>query len=264
MKKFKLKKYNSNKNTYTANVLDIWYQNNKVVAYVQGTQIYKTELIIKGNRIENYYCSCPSCNGGMHYCKHLTGVEKYLSNHEIPEIEYTEEKDDLDFNLTTKEILTKFKSKISNFLDEEDCINCYQSPLFSDCIFKYCIYIDNYIDNNELDNAFYLATNFIDITNDIYMYVDDDKEEINEILINYLITLIKNNTYYKEIEKYLLNKYKSNKLDDIGEEILSRIIPTINKKDVALNYINLLKQINVESYLENRIKEYIKELKNKK
>lgn len=64
MKQFKFKRYSNSKNNYKANILDIWCQNNKVVAYIQGTEIYKAELIIRGNRIENYYCSCPSCQGG--------------------------------------------------------------------------------------------------------------------------------------------------------------------------------------------------------
>lgn len=197
----------------------------------------------------------------MNYCKHLVGTEKYLTNHEIPEIEHTNKNDDLDFSLTPKEILTRFKSKIYSFLDEEDCINCYQSSLFGDYLFKYCIYIDKYIDNLELDNAFYLTTNFIDIVNNIYIYVIDTKDEINEILINYLITLTNNNIFYEKIRTYLLKKYQSYELDEVGEEIISNIIPTIKEKDIALNYINLLKQIKVESYLESKIKEYIKVLK---
>lgn len=42
MKKFKLKRYSSSKNNCSANILDIYYQRNKIVAYVKGSQIYKT------------------------------------------------------------------------------------------------------------------------------------------------------------------------------------------------------------------------------
>ena len=48
MKKFNLKN-TGNYNYYNANILDIWYQDNKIVAYVEGTYIYKTEMIIKNN-----------------------------------------------------------------------------------------------------------------------------------------------------------------------------------------------------------------------
>lgn len=126
MKKFKLKRYSSSKNNCSTNILDIYYQKNKIVAYVKGSHIYKTELIIRSNRIENYYCSCPSCQGGMNFCKHLISVENYLGSHEIPELEYTLElEEELNFNLTKEQILTNFKSNINKFLDEEDCVNCY-------------------------------------------------------------------------------------------------------------------------------------------
>ena len=71
MKKFNLKN-TGNYNYYNANILDIWYQDNKIVAYVEGTYIYKTEMIIKNNEIYNYYCNCPSSEGGMSFCKHLS------------------------------------------------------------------------------------------------------------------------------------------------------------------------------------------------
>ena len=59
MKKFNLKN-TDNYNYYNVNILDIWYQDNKIVAYVEGTYIYRTEMIIKNDEIYNYYCNCPS------------------------------------------------------------------------------------------------------------------------------------------------------------------------------------------------------------
>ena len=109
MKKFKLKRYSSSKNNCSTNILDIYYQKNKIVAYVKGSHIYKTELIIRSNRIENYYCSCPSCQGGMNFCKHLISVENYLDSHEIPEL-CTQNKFPLDiYNYEGELLLEKIK-----------------------------------------------------------------------------------------------------------------------------------------------------------
>ena len=150
MKKFKLKNYNSYKNNYISNILDIWYQNNKIVAYIKSTQIYKTELIIGNNRIENYYCSCRSCDGGMHFCKHLVGLENYLRNNEIPELEYNSQKEDkVDLSLTVDEVLNKFKSKINDFLDLR-IFDIKDSSLDSEVVSGEIYYID-------LGNDYYMS-----------------------------------------------------------------------------------------------------------
>lgn len=133
--------------------------------------------------------------------------------------------------------------------------------MFSDYVFKYCIYIDKYIDKKELDNVFYLTTNFIDTINDIYIYNVDDKDEINEILTNYLVTLVDDRNFYDRIKKYLLKKYQHQELDEVGGEILSKIIPTITTKEQAKNYIALLTKLKVEFYLENKKEEYLSYLK---
>ena len=39
-------------------ILDIWYQNNIVTSYIEGSEIYKVELKIDNDEI-NSYCSCP-------------------------------------------------------------------------------------------------------------------------------------------------------------------------------------------------------------
>lgn len=110
MKKFNLKN-NDYSSCYNANILDIWYQDNKIVAYVEGTYIYKIEMIIKNDEICNYYCNCPSSEGGMSFCKHLSGVANYLKENAILKLESepkTEEK--IDLTLTSEEIINKFRN----------------------------------------------------------------------------------------------------------------------------------------------------------
>lgn len=260
MKKFKLKNF-SDKSTYQVNILDIWYQNDKVVAYVQGSEIYKIEIIINNNRITNYYCSCPSSDGGMSFCKHLSGVEKYINSHELLELEYIKQKEDeLDFNLSPHQILTKFESGINNFLDEDNSVNCYQSSLFSDYFFKHCIYIDNFLDNNDPDDAFYLVTNFIKCLDKIYIYNQDDKSDIYEILVNYLSLLATKYHYFDDIKKFLQTRYKTRTLDELGEDILDKILPLAQTKEEATSYISLLKQIKLDSYQKKTMPEKINNL----
>lgn len=262
MKKFKFRRYNSNQNNIQSNILDIWCQKDRIVAYVEGTKIYKTELIIKNNRIANYYCSCPSSDGGMNFCKHLSGVENYLENKAILELEDMKEKEEkLDFGLTLKQILIKFKEGSTKFLSNDNSINCYQSSFFSDYVFKYCIYIDRFLDNKEPQKAFFLVTEYINYLDTVYIYCVDDADDINEILINYLVTLAINYNYFNKIGEYLLKKYQNQKLDELGENIISNIIPIIKVKEQAENYIKLLQKMQIESYQETQIKEYISILK---
>lgn len=259
MKKFKLKSHSTSKSNYQTNILDIWCQNDKIVAYIEGTNIYKTEMIIKNNRIDSYYCSCPSSEEGMNFCKHLSSVENYLKNNEILELEYIEPKEEkLDFSLSTNQILVRFKNGINKFLDDDNNINCYQSNPFGDYIFKYCIYIDKFLDNQDPEKAFDLVTNYIKCLDKIYIYNEDIQEDINEILINYLVTLATDFNYLDNIKEFLQNKYRNQELDTLGEEIIDNIIPTIKTKEYAINYVQLLKQIETKSYQEEKIEDYLR------
>lgn len=223
MKKFTLRKYSNHQNNYQVSILDIWCQNNQITAYVKGTNIYQTKLIIRNNRIANYYCSCPSSQGGMNFCKHLVGVENYIKDHKILELEFKEKKEELDFNLSKEKILANFKLGINKYLDDDDCVNCYQSESFCDYVFKYCIYIDKFLDNKEPLKAFYLTTNYIDCINSIYIYVVDDLDDINEVLINYLETLAIDYNFCDKIKAYLETKYSNKELDSLGEAIMDKI-----------------------------------------
>ena len=223
MKKFNLREYSNHQKNYQVHILDIWCQNNQITAYVKGTNIYQTKLNIRNNRIANYYCSCPSSQGGMNFCKHLVGVENYIIDHKILELEFKEKKEELDFNLSKEKILTNFKLGINKYLDDDDCVNCYQSEYFCDYVFKYCIYIDKFLDNKEPLKAFYLITNYIDFINSIYIYVVDDLDDINEVLINYLETLAIDYNFCDKIKEYLETKYSNKELDSLGEAIMDKI-----------------------------------------
>ncbi len=259
MKKFELKRWEYDDN-YNADVLDIWYQNDKVCAYVQGSEIYKVELIIRNGRVDNYFCSCPACDGGMSFCKHLDGVVNYLRKWEIPMLEGEQKEESLNFDLTVKEIVNNFKMGMATFRDN-GCVNCYQSEFLADFVFKYCIYIDWFLDDKKALEAWELTTAFIDSISSVYIYAVDTFDDIREILINYLLTLATSFDYYDNIREYLLEKYSKKNLDEFGKDILNMIVPTIEKREVASKYTSLLKQIRFESYQEDLKKECLDLLK---
>ena len=83
-------------------ILDIWYQENNVYAYVDGSEIYKVELEIKNGEIRRYYCSCPYSEDGEYMCKHIAAVLYYLSDNKVPELEKEESKNKKTNKETTK------------------------------------------------------------------------------------------------------------------------------------------------------------------
>lgn len=201
----------------------------------------------------------------MTFCKHLSGVENYLKNNEVLELEYIGPKEEiLDFELTTKQILTRFKEGVVKFLNDNNSINCYQSSFFSDYVFKYCIYIDRFLDDKEAAKAFELVIGYMEFIKGLCIYSVDDAEDIDEILINYLITLATGYDYFENLQKYLLMKFRNVVLDGIGEEIIDRMVLNINTREQARIYISLLEKIKVDDYQEEKIRKYIGVLKNVK
>ena len=68
-------------------ILDIWCQNDLIVAYIDGSEIYKVELKVNDEKLDNFYCSCPYSENGEYMCKHIAAVLCYLKENDIPELE---------------------------------------------------------------------------------------------------------------------------------------------------------------------------------
>ena len=249
MKKFNLKN-TGNYNYYNANILDIWYQDNKIVAYVEGTYIYRTEMIIKNDEIYNYYCNCPSSEGGMSFCKHLSGVAKYLKDNEILKMESEPiEEEQLDLSLTSEEIIKKFRNTIYNLIDSYyGRINCYNSSKYLETIVKNTKYIDNLLEKEKTNEAFLLTIQFIDIATDVSVDSEDDYNEgINEIT-NYIDELINNYNYKEDIINYINENYKEKEISSVGINLIYVLVNNIETESDAKNIINIIKNIKIDDY----------------
>ncbi len=76
------------KNYYLDNrILDIWYRDNSVFAYIGGTEIYKIVINIYEKVILYCYCSCPYFCSSEFMCKHIAAVLYYLQDNEVPKLE---------------------------------------------------------------------------------------------------------------------------------------------------------------------------------
>lgn len=249
MKKFNLKNIN-NYNYYRANILDIWYQGNKIVAYVEGTYIYKIEMIIRNNEIFNYYCNCPSSEGGMSFCKHLSGVVNYLKENEILEMESVPTQEEkIDLNLSSNEILARFRSAIYNLIDPYySRINCYNSSKYLETIIKYTEYIDNLLEKDKIDEVFELAIQFLNIATNVNVDCEDEYSDgINEI-IYYIEKLIKEYNYKNNVINYINENYKENEISTVAINLIYTLINNVEIKEDAKNIINLINNIKKDDY----------------
>ena len=248
MKKFNLK--NENYHYYNANILDIWCQENRIVAYVQGTYIYRTEMIIKNDEICNYYCNCLSSEGGMSFCKHLSGVAKYLKENEILEMESIPiQEEQIDLNLSLNEISLRFRSAIYNLIDSNyDRINCYNSSKHLEIIIKYTEYIDNLLEKNKPDEAFKLVIQFLNIATNVNVDCGDEYSKVINEIIYYIEKLIKEYDYKNNIINYISENYKENEISTIGINLIYVLINTILTKEDAKNIINLIASIRKDEY----------------
>lgn len=251
MKKINVKDYDSYHSNYTADILDIWCQDNRIVAYVEGTYIYKTELIIKNDKITNFYCSCPSSEGGMSFCKHLSGIVNYLKENEVLELEKEIIKEeDLDLTLSNEDIIRNFRNSVNNLVDYYyGRINCYNSSKYLDIVIKYAKYIDNYLNNEKVDETFELIIKFLEIIDNICVDNEDDYYQGVAEIEFYLDKLIDEYDYQDIIIEYMLNNYKEKEITPTSVEIIHRLISNIVTLEEARKIINLIENIQNDSYL---------------
>lgn len=51
-------------------------------AYVEGNDDYEVEVYVKGDKVEEYSCSCPASKGGENLCKHIAALCMELDNYQ--------------------------------------------------------------------------------------------------------------------------------------------------------------------------------------
>ena len=216
---------------------------------MEGRHIYKTEMIIKNNNIENHYCSCPSSEGGMSFCKHLAGIVYYLKDNEILELEDSpKEEHKIDLSLSSDEILKEFRLRINSLVDRYTGeINCYNSSKYVDIIIEYKEYIDNLLNNNKIKDAYNLVTEMLEVLEHIYVCSENDYCEGKEKLYYYIKSIMSDYNYKDEIINYLEEEYKNKEITDSGMDVLDILINDVSTLEEANKMINkaLFNQIAV-------------------
>ena len=240
------------KNYYKENrILDIWCQEDLVTAYIDGSEIYRIELRANDKELNNFYCSCPYSEDGEYMCKHIAAVLYYLEENDIPELEISNKKE------VKKE---KNKSELSKIYDEMNYelrkisdrngfVNYYNGRYFVDLISNVSDYIDDFIDNEEYNNAFELIKYTYKFIKDTFMDGSNGEFQDSLYLINESASkLLYNDEYFDIFLNYTEDITSSNTLDDFSDSPLHAFILYVHDKESAKKVVKILDEIELSTY----------------
>ena len=240
------------KNYYKENrILDIWCQEDLVTAYIDGSEIYRIELRANDKELNNFYCSCPYSEDGEYMCKHIAAVLYYLEENDIPELEISNKKE------VKKE---KNKSELSKIYDEMNYelrkisdrngfVNYYNGRYFVDLISNVSDYIDDFIDNEEYNNAFELIKYTYKFIKDTFMDGSNGEFQDSLYLINESASkLLYNDEYFDIFLDYTEDITSSNTLDDFSDSPLHAFILYVHDKESAKKVVKILDEIELSTY----------------
>lgn len=229
-------------------ILDIWCQDNSITAYVNGSEIYKVELEVDDEEILNSFCSCPYSEDGEYMCKHIAAILYYIKENEIPELEMQNKKP-LELKKEESELSRIYKEmecELRRISDRHGFINYYNGRYFVDLMSNVCDYINDFIDNEDYNEAFELikyAYHFIKDTS-----MDGSNGEYQESL--YLINesaskLLYDDEYFNIFLDYTNEVASNDYLDDFSDSPLHAFILFVHDKDSAKKVIKILDEIEL-------------------
>ena len=224
-------------------ILDIWYQDNHVYAYIDGSQIYKVEFEIKNNKIKKYYCSCPYAEGYEYDCKHMAAVLYYLRDNEIPELEKEKNKKPKVAKEKSKlnKIYDEMQSKLKAIGDKTGFINYYNGRYFVDLISDVSIEISEFINDENYDDAFELIKYTYYFIKDAQMDGSNGEyqDSLND-LSSVASQLLYDNNYFEKYLSWASDIAENNELDDFSDAPLYAFILYVHDKPSAQKVVKII------------------------
>lgn len=220
-------------------ILDVWYSGNTITAYISGSSIYRVILTIKNNEIINSYCGCPYSDGGEYMCKHIAAVMCHISNEEIPELESNKKIE----RETTKleKIYDKINYELNKITDKNEFVNYYNGRYFVDLIQDVSNYIDEFIDNEEYQEAFELIKYTYQFINDLFMDGSNGKYQESFYIINESASkLLYNDEYYEIFLDYAYNIAGNNVLGYFSDAPIHVFVLYVHDEESARKVIDVL------------------------
>ncbi len=232
-------------------ILDIWCQQDLVTAYIDGSEIYRIEIRANDKELNNFYCSCPYSENGEYMCKHIAAVLYYLEENDIPELEISNRKQvkkDKDKSELSK-IYDEMNYELRKISDRNGFVNYYNGRYFVDLISNVSDYIDDFIDNEEYNNAFALIKYTYSFIKDTFMDGSNGEFQDSLYLINESASkLLYNDEYFDIFLDYTKDITSNNTLDDFSDSPLHAFILYVHDKDSAKKVVKILDKIKLNTY----------------
>ena len=232
-------------------ILDIWCQDDLVTAYIDGSEIYRIELRIDDKKLNSFYCSCPYSEDGEYMCKHIAAVLYYLEENEIPELEIVNKKEvkQEKYESELSKIYDEMNYELRKISDRNGFVNYYNGRYYVDLISNVSDYIDDFIDNEEYNNAFELIKYTYKFIRNTFMDGSNGEFQDSLYLINESASkLLYNDEYFDSFLNYTKDIASNNTLDDFSDSPLHAFILYVHDKDSAIKVVKILNEIELSTY----------------
>ena len=229
-------------------ILDIWHQDNLITAYIDGSEIYRVELKADDKEILNSYCSCPYSEDGEFMCKHIAAVLYHLRENKIPELEKSDKKQLKQKKEESKlsKIYDEMQYELRKISDRNGFVNYYNGRYFVDLISNVSDYIDDFIDNEDYNDAFELIKYTYHFIKDAFMDGSNGEHQDSLYLINESASkLLYNEEYYDIFLDYIYEITSNNSLDDFSDSPLHSFILYVHDKESAKKVVKILDEIEL-------------------
>ena len=232
--------YNENR------ILDIWYQGDKVSAYIDGSKIYKVQLEIKNGEIKDYYCTCPYSEDGEYTCKHMASVLYYLADNEVPELEKETKNKKTKEESELKKIYSLMQYEARRIGDKSGFIDYYNGRYFVDLISKVSDKIDDFIADENYNDAFELIKyTYYFIKNTSMDGSNGEYQESLDDLSSVASKLLYEETYYQKFLEWALDIADNNLLNDFSDAPLYAFTLYVHDEYSARKVIKILDECNI-------------------
>lgn len=230
-------------------ILDIWHQDNLITAYIDGSEIYRIELKVDDKEILNSYCSCPYSEDGKFMCKHIAAVLYHLKENKIPELEISDKKQAKQKKIESKlsKIYDEMQYELRRISDRNGFVNYYNGRYFVDLISNVSDYIDDFIDNEDYNDAFELIKYTYRFIKDAFMDGSNGEYQDSLYLVNESASkLLYNEEYYDIFLDYTHEITSNNALDDFSDSPLHTFILYAHDKESAKKVVKILDNVELD------------------
>ena len=230
-------------------ILDIWCQDNLITAYIDGSEIYRVKLKVDDKEILNSYCSCPYSEDGEFMCKHITAILYYLRENKIPELEISDMKQLKQKRKESKlsKIYDEMQYELRKISDRNGFVNYYNGRYFVDLISNVSDHIDDFIDNENYNEAFELIKYTYYFIKGVFMDGSNGEYQDSLYFVNESASkLLYNEEYYDIFLDYTYKIISDKSLDDFSDSPLHSFILYVHDKDSAKKVVKILDNVELD------------------